>query len=119
MLAFDWLWVWRRAGSNGEVDTGRELAGTASRTKVTCSSRRRGRLDLLRCQSPKALKLPCHAAGVLKPVPKEERRAAIAVELAKFGPTRTDLYVPTNPKCRVVQHDRQSGRPMQSAAKVR
>ncbi len=57
-------------------------------------------------------------AGILKKIEKEERRAAIAAELSKFQPTRTDLYVPTNPDCRVLSHDNNSGRPMQSAAKV-
>lgn len=57
-------------------------------------------------------------AGILKKVEKDERKAAIAVELAKFAPSRPDLYLPTNPDCRVVNHIHNSGTPMQSAAKV-
>jgi hypothetical protein len=56
--------------------------------------------------------------GILKKIEKDERKAAIAVELAKFGPDRCDLYLPTNPDCRVVSHIQTSGTPMQSAAKV-
>jgi hypothetical protein len=58
------------------------------------------------------------STGILKKVPKDERRGAIAAELAKFRPSRPDLYVPTNPDCRVVGHIPTSGTPMQSAAKV-
>jgi hypothetical protein len=57
--------------------------------------------------------------GILKKVEKAERRGVIAAELQKFEPPRPDLYVPTNPTCRVVSHIPTSGMPMQSAAKVR
>jgi phosphatidylinositol 4-kinase len=57
--------------------------------------------------------------GILKKYDKDERKARIADELVKFGPTRSDLYIPTNPDCRVISHINTSGTPMQSAAKVR
>ena len=59
------------------------------------------------------------SAGILKKYEKDERKARIAEELVKFEPTRPDLYVPTNPDCRVLAHIPSSGTPMQSAAKVR
>ncbi len=50
--------------------------------------------------------------------PKDERKPRCMEELAKFTVERDDLYVPTNPTCRVVSHINASGTPMQSAAKV-
>ena len=61
---------------------------------------------------------PPHFPGILKKYEKDERKARIAEELVKFEPTRPDLYVPTNPDCRVLAHIPSSGTPMQSAAKV-
>lgn len=57
-------------------------------------------------------------SGILKKLDKEERKAKICEELGKFKPSRQDLYVPTNPDCRVLAHIPTSGAPMQSAAKV-
>lgn len=57
-------------------------------------------------------------SGILKKIDREERRGAIAAELSKFSPPRPDLYIPTNPECRVLSHIPTSGTPMQSAAKV-
>ncbi|KXZ46150.1 hypothetical protein GPECTOR_46g219 [Gonium pectorale] len=57
-------------------------------------------------------------SGILKKLEPDERRAKIRSELLGFAPSRTDLYVPTNPDCRVVAHIPESGTPMQSAAKV-
>ena len=57
-------------------------------------------------------------SGILKKLEKEERKAKICDELTKFKPKRDDLYLPTNPDCRVLAHIPSSGTPMQSAAKV-
>lgn len=56
--------------------------------------------------------------GILKKVDKDERRGVIAAKLSEFSPTRPDLYIPTNPHCKVLAHIPTSGTPMQSAAKV-
>ncbi|GLI63286.1 hypothetical protein VaNZ11_006192 [Volvox africanus] len=57
-------------------------------------------------------------SGILKKLEPDARRAKIKRELEAFGPTRADLYVPTNPDCDVLGHIPESGAPMQSAAKV-
>lgn len=57
-------------------------------------------------------------SGILKKLEREDRKPKIAEVLATFGPSRKDLYVPTNPDCKVVSHIPSSGTPMQSAAKV-
>lgn len=58
-------------------------------------------------------------SGVLKPVAKEARRAAIAREAAAIVlPERTDLYLPVDPHKRLVGVLPESGRAMQSAAKT-
>ncbi|GIL78260.1 hypothetical protein Vretifemale_7693, partial [Volvox reticuliferus] len=57
-------------------------------------------------------------SGILKKLEPDARRAKIKSELEAFGPTRADLYVPTNPDCDVLGHIPESGAPMQSAAKV-
>uniref|UniRef100_A0A7R9V546 1-phosphatidylinositol 4-kinase n=1 Tax=Chlamydomonas euryale TaxID=1486919 RepID=A0A7R9V546_9CHLO len=57
-------------------------------------------------------------SGVLYKYEKEERKLRCMEELEKFQVDRSDLYVPTNPDCRVVAHIPKSGTPMQSAAKV-
>ncbi|GAX81982.1 hypothetical protein CEUSTIGMA_g9410.t1, partial [Chlamydomonas eustigma] len=57
-------------------------------------------------------------SGILKKYEKDERKSRIAEELVKFEVPRQDLYVPTNPDCRVLSHIPSSGTPMQSAAKV-
>ena len=56
--------------------------------------------------------------GILKKLEPDERRPKIRSELQRFAPGRPDLYVPTNPDCRVLAHIPESGTPMQSAAKV-
>ena len=60
-----------------------------------------------------------HISGILKPLRPELRRDAIAAELRRIQVQGTDLYLPTNSKARVVSIDTNSGRPLQSAAKVR
>lgn len=50
---------------------------------------------------------------------KDERKAQCQELLLGFSTSREDLYIPTNPSCRVMQHIPTSGTPMQSAAKVR
>ncbi|KAG1666312.1 hypothetical protein FOA52_004794 [Chlamydomonas sp. UWO 241] len=57
-------------------------------------------------------------SGVLYKYEKEERKVQCASELENFNVDRHDLYIPTNPDCRVVSHIPKSGTPMQSAAKV-
>ncbi|KAG2445055.1 hypothetical protein HYH02_008923 [Chlamydomonas schloesseri] len=57
-------------------------------------------------------------SGILKKLEPDERRAKIRSVLQTFSPSRPDLYVPTNPDCRVLAHIPESGTPMQSAAKV-
>ena len=57
-------------------------------------------------------------SGKLYPVRKDERRNTLQEMLAGFGPPRDDLYLPTNPDCRVMNHIPSSGACMQSAAKV-
>ncbi|KAG2496048.1 hypothetical protein HYH03_005968 [Edaphochlamys debaryana] len=57
-------------------------------------------------------------SGILKRLEPDERRGKIRSELEAFAPDRPDLYVPTNPDCRVLAHIPESGCPMQSAAKV-
>ncbi|GFR44535.1 hypothetical protein Agub_g5805 [Astrephomene gubernaculifera] len=57
-------------------------------------------------------------SGILKKLEPDERRAKIRSELSRISPSRSDLYVPTNPDCRVLAHLPESGTPMQSAAKV-
>ncbi len=73
---------------------------------------------LARPLHPQSMPLYSHLTGILKKLEPDERRAKIRSELQHFAPSRTDLYVPTNPECRVVAHIPKSGTPMQSAAKV-
>ncbi|KAL4857248.1 Phosphatidylinositol 4-kinase alpha 1 [Chlorella vulgaris] len=58
-------------------------------------------------------------SGKLYPVPKasDERKAAAVRFLHQVALPRTDLYIPTNPDCRVVALIPESAAPMQSAAK--
>ena len=58
-------------------------------------------------------------SGVLKPIPKDQRRAAIATEASKIElPDRQDLYLPVDPRKRLIRILPESGRAMQSAAKT-
>jgi len=57
-------------------------------------------------------------SGALKPVPKAERKDAIAVEARKISLPRADLYLPVDTHKRLVALLPDSGAPMQSAAKV-
>lgn len=53
-------------------------------------------------------------SGKLYPVPKDERKAAAVAFLRDVGPPpRADLYIPTNPDCRVLGVIPESGAPMQ------
>lgn len=56
-------------------------------------------------------------SGIIKPYPKEERKAACASALAKIQ-LRKGCYLPTNPDSVILDIDRKSGRPLQSAAKA-
>lgn len=56
-------------------------------------------------------------SGKLYPVPKDERKAEAVKLLKDIRVPRGDLYIPTNPDCRVVEIIPESGAPMQSAAK--
>ncbi|KAH7425180.1 hypothetical protein KP509_11G043500 [Ceratopteris richardii] len=57
-------------------------------------------------------------SGVLYPLSKEQRRAAIKRELEKIEVEGTDLYLPTDPNKLVRGIQVNSGIPLQSAAKV-
>lgn len=57
-------------------------------------------------------------SGVLKPVPKDERRAVIAAAAREIAVPRADLYLPVDPHKRLVALLPESGAPMQSAAKT-
>ena len=57
-------------------------------------------------------------SGYLYQFGKDERRTKLVEALEGFQPTRRDLYLPTNPECRVLGHIPASGACMQSAAKV-
>lgn len=57
-------------------------------------------------------------SGILKPVPKDERRTRIAEELRKIKLDRSDLYLPTNPDARVLKAIPESGTPMPSKEKM-
>eukprot|EP00271_Cylindrocystis_brebissonii_P006203 TRINITY_DN18880_c0_g2_i1.p1 TRINITY_DN18880_c0_g2~~TRINITY_DN18880_c0_g2_i1.p1 ORF type:complete len:1506 (-),score=262.70 TRINITY_DN18880_c0_g2_i1:1242-5207(-) len=57
-------------------------------------------------------------SGTLKPIPKDERRAAIRPELEKIKLEGDDIYLPTSPEQLVRGIILDSGRPLQSAAKV-
>jgi phosphatidylinositol 4-kinase len=57
-------------------------------------------------------------SGKLYKFSKDERRNKLQEMLGTFGPPREDLYLPTNPDCRVLSHIPSSGACMQSAAKV-
>jgi phosphatidylinositol 4-kinase A len=57
-------------------------------------------------------------SGVLKPVPKDERRGRIATEARKITVPREDLYLPIDPHKRLVGIIAESGAAMQSAAKT-
>lgn len=57
-------------------------------------------------------------SGILKPVPKEKRRDAIAAEARKIVVPRDDLYLPVDVHKRLVAVVPDSGRAMQSAAKT-
>lgn len=57
-------------------------------------------------------------SGILKPVPKEKRRDAIAAEARKISVPRTDLYLPVDVHKRLIAVVPESGRAMQSAAKT-
>ncbi|EFN54838.1 hypothetical protein CHLNCDRAFT_134867 [Chlorella variabilis] len=56
-------------------------------------------------------------SGKLYPVPKDERKAAAVKFLEGIEVPRQDLYIPTNPDCRVLALIPESAAPMQSAAK--
>ncbi|KAL4452207.1 hypothetical protein ABPG75_007869 [Micractinium tetrahymenae] len=56
-------------------------------------------------------------SGKLYPVPKDERKAAAVKLLEGITVPRDDLYIPTNPDCRVLEVIPESAAPMQSAAK--
>ena len=58
-------------------------------------------------------------SGQLYPVPKDQRKGAAVDFLRKLAVPRSDLYIPTNPECRLLALIPESGTPMQSAAKVR
>ena len=58
-------------------------------------------------------------SGRLYPVPKDQRKGAAVDILRQLTVPRTDLYIPTNPECRLLAVIPESGTPMQSAAKVR
>ncbi|KAK9840723.1 hypothetical protein WJX81_000166 [Elliptochloris bilobata] len=57
-------------------------------------------------------------SGALYPVPKDHRRVAAAELVRKIPLLRDDLYLPTNPRSRVLAAIPESATPMQSAAKV-
>ena len=58
-------------------------------------------------------------SGRLYPVPKEERKNEAVRFVREVGaPPRTDLYLPTEPRARLVRAVPESASPMQSAAKV-
>ncbi len=57
-------------------------------------------------------------SGRLYPVPKDQRKGAAVDLLRQLAVPRSDLYIPTNPECRLLAVIPESGTPMQSAAKV-
>jgi phosphatidylinositol 4-kinase A len=57
-------------------------------------------------------------SGILKPVPKEQRRDVIAAAASKILIPRDDLYLPVDPHKRLVSVIPESGASLQSAAKT-
>lgn len=57
-------------------------------------------------------------SGTLKKYDKDERKNRVVEALKGFNADSRELYMPTNPSCKVAAHIPESGTPMQSAAKV-